>query len=178
MTSERYFGSLANVSEAEWAQLGAGSAVYELIADGGPVARLELHGTKASGETARGVWRLERDVTRTLRVWDQEDASLVGEFESSSWSGRGTFRHISGRSYPWEPGNVWRSVYRFRGPDGPVVELGSSRGLLRRRTALRVIIGDSPELDLLVLAGQYLLVVSAVDDGIAAGAAVAGSIVH
>src|SRR5207253_3404449 len=82
----------------------------------------ELSGTSAVASSASGRWRIEREMTRTARVWDLESGELVGELSRGAMSGRRTFTLSDGQVQVWEPASFWRTAWRFRSSAGIVLE--------------------------------------------------------
>ncbi len=159
--------------DAHWSQ---GHGRHELRAGGDILATLDLTGVRAKAATPVGTWRIERDMTRTIRVWDTTTTELVAEVSKSTWAGRRNVEFADGRSVTWEPANIWRTQWCFRTSNRKTQLVFARRG--------DPIPGnhegddaDRAQVALLTVLARYLSIVSANDDGVAAAAAVVGSVV-
>jgi hypothetical protein len=161
----------------QWTQPSARRPLHELRSEAGLLATLEFTGRHASGISARGNWRIERDVTRTIRVWNAVSGDLHGELSKGGWTGRRVFATTSGRIYVWEPANLWRTAWRFKADSGAALEFRRGRGVLRASGSVFVpdSAGSDSDMDLLAILARYLVLLDDNDNGVAAAAAVVGS---
>jgi hypothetical protein len=162
-------------STLRWTQPSARNSSHELRAGEDLAATLELRGSRASAASSSGSWTIERDVTRTIRVWNVATRELVGELGKGSWSGRRTFLTADGDLLIWEPANLLHTAWRFRAEAGTALEFRRGRGVIRADGMVDVgqAVTSTVVLELLAILARYLVLISDRDN---AAASIAGSI--
>jgi hypothetical protein len=167
-------------STYRWRRSPTGSSIDELRSETGIVATLELSGSRARAEIGEDRYRFERDVTRTVRVWDERTGQLIGESGRSSWAGRRSVRMASGQAFVWEPAGFLRTRWRFRVDSDPAIDFRLGNGVYRSEAVVTV--GDQgqsvTDLGLLATLGRYLWRLDDRDDAAAGVAAAVGTITH
>lgn len=170
--------TISSATSLSWRQPKAGRQLHELHAGTGIVAVLELSGSRGTAESAMGRWRLEQDVTRTVRIWDAASGELAADVSRASLLGQRRLFTASGDIYAWEPASLWRNRWRFRRKGQIVMEMRRGRGLVRASAEIDIPDATTPDrdLDLLAIAARFLTLLDDRNNGAAAGAAVAGSL--
>jgi hypothetical protein len=164
--------------ELRWVPVPTHRGTHELLAGDRRLAALELVGTRGIARSGLGRWQLERDITRTVRVWDIADGTPIAELTRATWTCRRRLIFSDGSTVHWEPTSFWRSGWRFRDADGWVVESRRARGGPRSAADLWVAETRRPPAQLTVMAVlcRYLTLVTEADDAATASAAVIGSL--
>ena len=148
-------------STLRWTQPSARSSMHELRTDDDLVATLDFRGGRASAVSASGSWTIERDVTRTIRIWNVATRTLVGELSKGSWTGRRTLLMADGRLLIWKPASFLHMAWRFRADAGTALGFRRGRGIIRADGVLEVghAVTASIDLEVLAILARYLVLV-------------------
>src|SRR5689334_10427221 len=125
-------------TQLSWRQVAG--RTHELSGPIGLHARVELALDGAVAESASGRWRLDRDVTGTIRIWNANTGELVASASRRSFLRYRRRVSIGSTAITWEPANMWHTKWRFRAGDELVMELRRSRGVVRAAAEIELLL--------------------------------------
>lgn len=149
-----------------WVQGRALQRAYDLRFDGEAFGKLrfeKMFGSLATAESTAGTWTFKREgfvkPRVTVRVLGSE--TNIGVF-SQNWGGGGMVEFASGNSYEWKCSNFLGSEWKFIAGKRAVLTFRLNASLLKNGAMVSVN-STAPELDILILLGWYLMVLTAED---------------
>ena len=162
--------------ELRWVKRGFWKISYELQAGSDVVATFGLKNAFSSLGTAEsedGCWTFKRVGFWQNRVIVRPCGSEeeVGRFYSRTWRGGGPFQLANGKRFDGEA-NFWHTRFEFKDSEGVAVVRFRTGGCMNKWIVVEVPEGAArvPELPLLVMLGQYLLVMMFMDAAAASAA--------
>ena len=138
------------------------SGVHELVADAGPVARMDYSAWsgKARAETADGVWGFSRTkgwTSSRIEITEGDGGPEVGRLDKKTWT-RGGSIELGGHTYALGVKGVFKSTWSWTRDGTTLVEVdlassfGKAKGVVRVSDVGR----RDPHVSLLVLLAMHV----------------------